>query len=319
MKLLRHYNFDYHSFGKYKKGLFKNLEFNFFRNKVHENGLKIKPDIILSGGAMFAAHSSFIFRIPNITFNNTDIDFQIKLNKPFTSFFLTSDSYKMELGAKHYKYRGYQELTFLHPKYFHPNINTIKKLGLSETDKYVLLRFVSWETHDDFGKSGFSIEDIRKIVTEFSKYSKIFISCEYNLPEDLRKFHPESNPNIETGDLQDIEYYATLFYGESGAMAAECAVLGTPASYISSKQLGFIEELESKYQLVLNRNAMEGNLTEAVNLLNSKDIKKIWREKSSKMIEDNINVTDFFLWFVENYPSSKQLLKSNPKYQFNFR
>ncbi len=34
--------------------------------------------------------------------------------------------------------------------------------------------------------------------------------------------------------------YATLFIGEGATMASECAVLGTPAIYVNSLQLGYL-------------------------------------------------------------------------------
>ncbi len=119
--------------------------------------------------------------------------------------------------------------------------------------------------------------------------------------------------------MQDIEYYANLLYGESGAMSAECAVLGTPAFYISSKELGYLVELDKKYNLIYDRRNSKGTLEEALEILKSPDSKKDWQIKSKKMIEDNINVTDFLLWFTLNYPKSKHIMIANPKYQFNFK
>jgi uncharacterized protein len=320
INLLKHYKFNYRSFGKFRKGVFgKLISIIKFDLQLIKTALNVKPDIILSGGSLYAAHAAFFCRKPNITVHNTDIDYQVDFNKPFTSVFLTPQSYTRDIGKKQIKYRGYQELTFLHPKYFKPNPLIYKKLGLNENEKYVLLRFVSWDAHDDFGKQGFGISDIRNIVNTFSKYAKVFISSEYTLPEDLEKFHLETNSAIETGDLQDIEYYASLLYGESGAMSAECAVLGTPAFYISKKKLGFLVELDEKYKLVFDRRSSEGTLDEAVNLLKNTNLKEIWREKSKKMIDDNINVTDFLLWFTENYPDSVKRLKRNPDYQFSFK
>jgi predicted glycosyltransferase len=320
VNLLRHYKFDYKSFGKFKKGFIgKILSIMKFDLQLIKTAIKAKPDIILSGGSLYAAHAAFFLRKPNITVHNTDIDYQVDFNKPFTSVFLTPESYMRDIGKKQVKYRGYQELTFLHPKYFKPNPSIFKKLGLQENEKYVLLRFVSWDAHDDFGKNGFSLDEIRKIVSRFSEYARVFISSEYNLPDDLKKYHLESNTSIQTGDIQDIEYYASLLYGESGAMSAECAVLGTPAFYISKKQLGFLIELDKKYNLIFNRPSSEGTLEEAIQLLKTPGLKDIWREKSRKMVEDNINVTDFLLWFTENYPSSLKKLREDPDFQFSFK
>ena len=320
LKLLQHYKFNYISFGKYRKGILgKILSIISFDLQLIKIAMKFKPDIIFSNGSLYAAHSSFICRKPNITIHNTDIDFQITFNRPFTSTYLTPESFYRNLGKKQIRFRGYNELAFLHPKYFKPNTSVLKKLSIEENEKYVLLRFVSWNAHDDFGKSGFKIQEIRDIVNKFSLYAKVFISSEYPLPEDLRKYHLESNNLIGTGELQDVEYFASLLYGESGAMAAECAVLGTPAFYISQKKLGFLTELDLKYNLVFDRRVSKGTLEEAIELLKNPDIKEIWRQKSKKMIEDNISVTDFLLWVTENYPKSIKIMKEDPSYQYNFK
>lgn len=44
-----------------------------------------------------------------------------------------------------------------------------------------------------------------------------------------------------------------------------------------------------------------------------------WRIKRDKLINDHIDVTAFLVWFVENYPESKQIMIDNPDYQYRFK
>ena len=37
------------------------------------------------------------------------------------------------------------------------------------------------------------------------------------------------------------------------------------------------------------------------------------------MLDDNIDVTSFFTWFIENYPESQKIMKENPGYQYEFK
>ena len=37
------------------------------------------------------------------------------------------------------------------------------------------------------------------------------------------------------------------------------------------------------------------------------------------MLKEKIDVTDFMIWFIENYPKSVQTMKVNPDYQYKFR
>jgi hypothetical protein len=37
------------------------------------------------------------------------------------------------------------------------------------------------------------------------------------------------------------------------------------------------------------------------------------------MLKDKIDVTAFYLWFIESYPESSQIMKENPDFQNCFR
>ncbi len=130
--------------------------------------------------------------------------------------------------------------------------------------------------------------------------------------------HLERNNLIQTGDLQDVEYYASLVYCESGAVAAESAILGIPTFHISSKRMGFLEELDKKYSLIIDRQSAEGTLELALEFLKDPELKEKLKILRENMIKENIDVTKFLIWFTENYPESKQIMIENPEYQLIF-
>ena len=37
------------------------------------------------------------------------------------------------------------------------------------------------------------------------------------------------------------------------------------------------------------------------------------------MLRDKINVSEFILWLIENYPESVNMMKNDPEYQARFR
>ena len=80
------------------------------------------------------------------------------------------------------------ELAYLHPNRFTPDKTVLGELGVGENDKYVLLRFVSWNATHDAGHKGMSYENKLKAVEAFSKYAKVFISSEKELPDELKKY-----------------------------------------------------------------------------------------------------------------------------------
>jgi len=54
-------------------------------------------------------------------------------------------------------------------------------------------------------------------------------------------------------------------------------------------------------------------------LLNDTNTKQVFAKRKEIMLADKIDVTAFFVWFIENYPESAEIMKSNPDYQYKFK
>jgi hypothetical protein len=318
--LLKKYNFPFHSLGKHKNGLINKIigltEFNY---KLLKIALNFKPDIFISHGSMYAAQVAWLMRKPHISMKDTENMEQIILFKPFTQAILTPICFRKELGKKQIKYKGYHELAYLHPDYFSPNKSILRLLNTKKGEKYVIMRFVSWNASHDIGHKGLSLENKRKAVKEFSKYARVFISSEEELPSDLKKYQF----NLPPERMHDALAYADLLYGESATMASEAAVLGIPAIYLDNAGRGYTDEEEKEYGLVFNYSEslkdQEKSIKKAVELLKNKHIKKIWQKKREKMLKDKIDITSLLVWFVENYPESFKIMKANKNYQTKFK
>ena len=48
----------------------------------------------------------------------------------------------------------------------------------------------------------------------------------------------------------------------------------------------------------------------ALNIIKQTDIKAKYNEKSIKLINDKINMTEFMVWFIDNYPESINITKT---------
>ena len=44
-----------------------------------------------------------------------------------------------------------------------------------------------------------------------------------------------------------------------------------------------------------------------------------WQDKRKRFLDDYIDVTAFFTWFIENYPESQKVIKEVPNYQYRFK
>jgi len=319
IELLKTYDFKYVSFGrKFKSISGKILGLLIFNFKMLITSLKFKPDIFLSHGSMYAAHVSWLIRKPHLTFEDTFNFEQIKLYKPFTSVILTSDYKHPDLGKRNIKYRGYHELAYLHPRKFTPNNEVRNQLGVSTDEKYCILRFVSWEATHDINHNGISLENKRKLVERLSKYSKVFISSEKELPSDLMKYKFPLHPN----KMHDAMAFASLIFGESATMISEGAVLGTPGIYLDNTGRLYTNELEEVYNLVFNYNESEKDqikaIDKAVEIIQSEE-SNIWVDRRSKLLDEKINVSEFLVWFVEKYPESKEIMRNNQNFQNKFK
>jgi len=321
LKLLKNFDIPYYCTGKNKQTLIgKFLSIIKSDYIILKQSLKFKPDLFFSFFSLSASHIGTLLNKPVIAFSDTEnAKLSIITTKPFTNVVLTPSCFTKNLGKKQIRFNGYMELCYLHPNYFIPDPSVLEILGVAKDEKYVIIRFVSWNASHDVGHSGLSLAMKHTIVRELSKYAKVFISSEGELPKDLKPYQIKIPPQ----KMHDALAFATLLYGESSTMASECACLGTPAFFIDNDGRGYTNEEEEKYGLVFNYSEsfqdQKRSLRKALELLNTPNLKQEFQNRRQKMLADKIDVTAFMVWFVENYPQSVKIMKENPDYQYNFK
>jgi len=274
---------------------------------------RFNPDLLIGGvGNVYVANTSFLLRKNCILFNDTEHGIlQDLLSFPFADSIVTPTCYTKNQGVKQIRYNGYHELAYLHPNHFTPNPAVLTELGLTEVDRFIIVRFVSWQASHDIGHQGLTLDSKRKAIHEFEKYGRVFITSEKPLPEEFEKYRIKVSPE----KMHDVLYYATLLYGESATMASECAVLGTHAIFCGFAGLGYTDEEEKAYDLVYNYRldelSQENSIKKAVELLKDPNLKEKGRKKKETLLNDKIDVTAFMVWFIENYPECTSITKDN--------
>lgn len=282
---------------------------------LYQNAVRFKPDLFLSFGSSYAAHTSKLMRKPHIALDDTEIaKFEHILYVPFTDFICTPYNFEKDFGEKQFRFKSFVEMTYLHPNYFEPDNSILKELGVSKTDKFFLFRFVSWHASHDFGQKRFTLADKKKLLQELQKYGTVFVSAEGEIPEEFREFQIEVPPE----KIHDVLAFATLYVGEGATMASECAMIGTPAIYVNSLRAGTIEA-QKDYGLLYQLTNVNTVLQKARELLQNPKLKQDWKKKRAKMLDEQIDLTALLVWLVENYPKSAEILKKDPDYQFNFK
>lgn len=315
--LLRAYNLEFANRGKGKNNLIGKFFYIFQADYfLFKHARKFNPDVFLSFASPYAAHVSRLLRKPHITFDDTEhAKLSHSLYEPFTDVILSpSCFYAPPFSKKQIFFEAYMEMCYLHPKYFTPSDKIFSSLSISKGQKFVILRFVSWNANHDIGQHGLSLNTKKQIVSELGKYAKVFISSEASLPHELEPYRL----NIAPEKLHDVLAYAALYIGEGSTTASECSVLGTPNIYINSLKVGYCMEQEKKYKLCYNFKTDDKLVEKTIQLLTNENLRSDLEENHKKMLSDKINPTDFMVWFVENYPESTQIMKENPDYQGKF-
>ena len=315
IELLNEFGFNYVIRGKGTANIIGKLFYIFKAdNQLYKIAKKFQPDIFVSFSSPYCAHVSRLFGKPHIAFNDTEHSTLLRLSYwPFSNVVITPDSYNETRGKKHIQFLGYKELSYLHKNYFKPNSSIFNLLGLIENEKFVIVRFISWNALHDIGHKGLSLYDKIYLVKNLLKYAKVFISSEEEIPDEIKRY----KINIPASRMHDALAFASLYVGEGASMAAESAVLGTPAIY-NYMQFGYLKELEEKYGLIFNYKKVNDIIAKSQELLTDDNTHEKWQIKRNKMLEEKIDVTAFMVWFVENYPESIKVMKENPNFQKRF-
>ncbi|MEX1193377.1 MAG: DUF354 domain-containing protein [Brumimicrobium sp.] len=314
--LLERFNIPYEKVGSNKKGLLNKL-FTILNSTRKLNNItkRFKADILVGKASPTLAFTSFLRRKPYILFTDTENAKLLWLIiKPFVNTFVSPDCYEKRLGENHIMFDGYLELAYLHNNLYQPNQSILNDLNVESDDKYVLIRFVSWNASHDIGQGGFDNEDKINMVQSLSKHAKVFISSESKLPDELEQY----KLNIEPDRIFDIMKYASLYIGEGATMASECVALGTPTIFVSTLETGYTNE-QRKNGLLFQFTSSQGVLEKAIELITDTDARERFEQKSQEAFKGYINVSSFITWFIENHPESAKRMKENPDYQYEFK
>jgi len=277
---------------------------------------KFNPDLVI-GHSFYAVYSSQFLRKQCIIFNDCDnAPVQFTIVKPFVDAIITPKSFQIDLGKKQIRIDSYKEIAYLHPKYFKPNKTIYNLLNISQEKKFILLRFNAFDAAHDRGIKGFSLKKKKELVSELEKYAKVFISSEGILPNDMNHYLL----GVPKHRIHDVLYYADIVVADTGTMTTESAILGTPAILLHPKAnlVGVHIEFSEKNLIFMYTNADKA-IEKAIKLIQETNLKREWKEKRRRLLEEKIDFTKFMVWFVENFPESYNEMKENPTIQWKFR
>lgn len=314
-KILDAEGLSYVNLGRKRDGKISRVLFNLQCEwRVWRIARRFKADLFLSHGSIVAAHVGWLLRKPSIAFEDTFNMEQVELYLPFTSVVLTSDYEHPIHSPKVIKYPGYNELLYMHPKRFTPMTReeVCRLLGIDTSERYVVLRFVSWHATHDRGHKGISLENKIEAVRQMSRYARVFISSEAELPDELAAYRLPTAPEM----IGHVMAHAMLVFGESATMVSEAAMLGVPGIYLDNTGRLYTQDLQERYGLCWcyseSLEDQRAAIAKAVELLamDADALAEDMKRRSERLLNEKIDCTAFLTLFIENYPSSAQEVKN---------
>lgn len=289
--------------------------------KVFNVARKYKPDLMIGGDASIAQVSK-ILHIPGVTVLEDDIEIIARLANvtfPYSDAIVVPSVCRVgKWEHKKVAYSGYMKLAYLHPSFFIPDIEVKKKYVFE--NKYCLVRLAQLTAYHDTGVNGLNVDVVLNFINLAKKNGYVvYISSEKELDEKLSAHQLK----IRYNDIHHVMYYSSLLISDSQSMSVEAAMLGVPSIRFSDfvGRISVLEELEHIYGLTFGIKTSQSQelLLKADELLSTLNLKEEFQRKRFMMLKDKINVSSFFVWFIENYPDSKKMIQDNPSYQYNFQ
>jgi len=278
-----------------------------FDYRVFSIARKFQPDLLVGLGSPYLGHVSRLIRRPYISFWDTEnANLLFYLSYPFVDAICTPACFRLSLGNRQVCYAGYKELAYLHPNHFKPDPAVLDELGLLPDERFIIVRFISWAASHDVGLKG--VKDPVRMVRELEQYGRVLVSSEKKI-EGIDK---HNMLDISPEKFHSLLAYAQLYVGEGGTIATEAAVLGTPAIHIESDSHGVatgnasgnFRELRDRYGLMFFYPNEENALKKAIDLLADPSTKTTWQKKREILLKDKIDVSDWMIRFIEDYPES---------------
>ena len=202
-----------------------------------------RPNVMAGFGGVAIAHVGRVTGIPSISFYDTEhAALQIALTVPFISEWHVPAGWNgREVAGRTYRFRGSKQFAYLHPDYFRAEPAAAKAAGWDPLRDNFMIRTVAWRANHDAGRSGLSLDRLRRIVSELSRRGKVHLSAEGDLPDDLAPLRVRGSPAA----FHHLLAHCRLCCGESITVASEAAALGIPSVLQIDKDYGYVDEQEA--------------------------------------------------------------------------
>jgi len=277
-----------------------------YETRLLREAKRFKPDVMTSVGGIAISHVAPLVGAKSLAFTDTPSMAARLLTSPFLDVVCTPVAFDGIVRGEHRRYDGYQELAYLHPNRFEPDTNRLNQFGVDPDEQLFLLRFASWQAHHDVGESGFSRRAKQTLVSILDDRGEVYITSEQPLPVEFEAYELPVPSHL----IHDLLAVSDLYVGDSGTMATEAAVLGTPAirscSMADENDLGNFIELEERFNLLYSF-VDEGRMIEtAKRILANPESQSVWQKRRERLLAEKIDVTAYARTQLETLASDSK-------------
>jgi len=184
------------------------------------------------------AIASWLNGIPYLAFED---DFEYKIPFYHANIFSTRHIMPAYIRANKkniYHYNGLKELAYLHPRYFSPRVDELKRYELLP-EKYVFIREIA-NVSLNYQKQNLLIDELINLVKKLGL--KVVLSLEN---KELKSFYERDCIILEepVEDIYSLMKFALFAVSSGDTVARETALLGTSTIYTGGRDMAVNDEL----------------------------------------------------------------------------
>lgn len=258
-----------------------------------------KPDAIATRNPAGAQAGRFL-GIPSVfdTDNGRSAGIHFWSAAPFAHIITTPRCLDEDYGRRHVKYPGYKQSAYLHPHHFTPDPQVRAELGVAPGERFFIVRIVANVASHDGGESGISADANRTLIAKLRERGRVFITAEGELPAE----HAGLRFPLPPDRLHDALAFADLLVSDSGTVAAEAAVLGTPNLHLSTwaGRLSYLEEYEHRYGLMyaFKHDKVSDFMAQLDRWLAEPNLRQLLAAGHQRLLRENVDVAEWFTNFL---------------------
>lgn len=267
--------------------------------------IRFRPALALSLSSPYLAILSRILGITCVTFDDTDDNPRLLPLIKKSTYLLSPATYPHRFHKGHFHLPALKELAYLHPAFF--------KSDQERSGLFFRLTRTDSIHHSNASKldQGVVLEKIKSL----SQYHPVFFSSETDPEQGEGKAIRRADPINIHRDLSTCR----VFWGNSATMAAEAAVLGIPAVFVSAEKFAYINELEA-YGLLFyyHPDDLNGSLEKLDAILAGNPPANHFLKSRDLLLREKLDMTAFMAWFIETLPESARIMEKKPEYALRF-